>query len=136
MMTVISAFVVCSSVDVLPRRRNIIKRQAIFRGYLTRKKLIISRFKKVIELRKQLFDLWKNWINLCCIEAVLVLFGSKNSNVPFKQLNPKNPIYYYTFLEMIHMDEVERLTLEAKTLQEKREGLSRQILSLSTDTAA
>ena len=116
----------------LRRRRNIIKRQAIFRGYLTRKKLIISRFKKVIELRKQLFDLWKKLDKpLLYRSKFWILFGSKNTNVPFKQLNPKNPIYYYTFLEMgIHMDEVERLTLEAKTLQEKREGLSRHIRSL------
>ena len=120
----------------LRRRRNIIKRQAIFRGYLTRKKLIISRFKKVIELRKQLFDLWKKLDKpLLYRSKFWILFGSKNTNVPFKQLNPKNPIYYYTFLEMgIHMDEVERLTLEAKTLQEKREGLSRQHTKLEAQT--
>ena len=83
------------------RERNIIKRQAIFRGYLTRKKIIISRFNKVIELRRQLFDLWKKLDKpLLYRSKFWVLFGSKNINVPFKQIDPKNPIYYYTFLEM------------------------------------
>ena len=53
----------------LRRRRNIIKRQAIFRGYLTRKKLIISRFKKLLNYVNSCLTFGKNWINLCCIEA-------------------------------------------------------------------
>ena len=108
------------------RRRNIIKRQAIFRGYLIRKQAIISRYEKIIILRKELFDLWKILDKPLLYRAKFwLLFGSTDTkNIPFKQLDIKhNPIYHYTFLEMgVHLDEVERLRIEKNQQQQQRGG--------------
>lgn len=99
----------------LQRRRNIIKRQAIFRGYLIRKESIITRYEKIVKLREELFKLWKHLDKPLLYRAKFwLLFGSTNTTVPFKQPALKQaPIYYYTFLEMgVHLDEVERLKKE------------------------